>query len=73
MVKGQPEAGAMQQHNWGLKGSIKSWQAIETAVEVRTQWRCFIVDLTISFKDLKNICAIKLVDVFLIFFLLSLC
>ena len=26
MVKGQPEAGAMQQHNLGLKGSIKSWQ-----------------------------------------------
>ena len=40
--------------------------------EVRTQWRCFIAYLTISFKDLKNICAIKLADVFLIFFFIIL-
>ena len=27
MIKGEPEAGAkQQQHNWGLKGSIKSGQ-----------------------------------------------
>ena len=45
-------------------------KAIETAVEVRTQWRWFIAYLTISFKDLKNICAIKLADVFLFIILM---
>ena len=69
--KGEPEAGAkQQQHNSGLRDPPKVGKAIETAVEVRTQWKWFIVYLTISFKDLKNICAIKLADVFLFIILM---
>ena len=73
MVKGEPEAGQISSSpTEAPKDPLRAGKAIETAVEVRTQWRCFIAYLTISFKDLKNICAIKLADVFLIFFLLSL-